>query len=234
MRARRADAARDEDLDVVGAAPEVLARAAADLVHAVVAGQRPPVAVVRGETSSRHEEPRPGDDARLDGVAQLDVEEVLLAHHPHRGRAGGEVAFEVPAWRPAPGAPAAAAELAELVAEAGHDRGVAVAVDEPGHDEAIAEIERLRAGRCRRGRGGPDGGDAPVGDHDRCVARAARRPCRRTACRSGSAGLGPSGPHVDWRSATGAPLTGHRARQHVLPSDRPSRAPQRGAERSAP
>ena len=57
---RRADAARDEDLDVVGAAPQVLARAAADLVHAVVAGERPAVAIVRGEASSRHQEARPG------------------------------------------------------------------------------------------------------------------------------------------------------------------------------
>ena len=65
---RRADAARDEDLDVIGAAPQVLARAAADLVHAVVAGERPPVAIVRGEASPRHQEARPGDDPRRDGL----------------------------------------------------------------------------------------------------------------------------------------------------------------------
>src|SRR6185295_7282039 len=47
--AGRADAAGDEDLHVVGAAAEILARAAADLVHAVVAGQRPAVAVVGGQ-----------------------------------------------------------------------------------------------------------------------------------------------------------------------------------------
>ena len=46
---------------------------------------------------------------------------------------------------------------------AGHDRGVTVAVDQPGHHEPVAEVEHLGAGRRR----GADGGDATVlhGDH---------------------------------------------------------------------
>ena len=173
---RRADAARDEDLDMVGAAPQVLARAAADLVHAVVAGERPPVAIVRGEASSRHQEARPGDDPRRDGLPQLEVEEVLLAHDPHGGGARGEVAPQIRRGGERLG-DGAAAELAELVAEARHDGGVAVAVDEPGHHEAVAPVDRLRAGRRRRGRRGPDGRDAPVGHDDRGIAQ--RRRARR-------------------------------------------------------
>ena len=46
----------------------------------------------------------PGDHAGLDGVAHLDVEEVLLGHDPHGGGAGGEVAPEIARWRAAPGA----------------------------------------------------------------------------------------------------------------------------------
>ena len=57
----------------------------------------------------------------------------------------------------------APAELAELIALAGDDRGVTVAVDQAGHDEAVAEIEHLGAGRRRRA----DGGDPAVlhGEH---------------------------------------------------------------------
>ncbi len=152
--ARRADAARHEDLHVVGAAAQVLARAAADLVHAVVADQRSAVAVVGGQAAAGHQQARPGDDAGLDGVAHVDVDEVLLAHDPHRRRAGGQILAEIPRGgqglrhRPP-------AELAELIAEPGDDRGVRVAIDEARHDEAMAQIERAGAGRRRRGVGAP-------------------------------------------------------------------------------
>src|SRR5207247_5331332 len=69
----RADAARDEDLHVVGAAPEVLARAAAHFVDAVVARQRATVAVVGGEAPAGHQQPRGAADTRVVGVAGVDV-----------------------------------------------------------------------------------------------------------------------------------------------------------------
>src|SRR5438876_5587829 len=169
--AGRADAAGDEDLHVVGTATEVLARAAADLVDAIVAGERPAVAVVGGETAARHQETRPGDHARLDGIAHVDVEEVFLAHHSHRRRPGGEVSTQVDRGgerlRHGP-----AAELAELIAEARDDRGVAVAVDEPGHHEAIREIEWLGAGRRGRAVDWSNGRDPiPVDDDHRVANR---------------------------------------------------------------
>jgi hypothetical protein len=103
---------------VVGAAAKVLARAAADLVHAVVAGQAPAVTVVGGQPAAGDQQARPGDDAGLDRVADLDVHEVLLAHDPHRGGPRGEVLTQVlrrgERLRHRP-----AAELTELIAEAG-------------------------------------------------------------------------------------------------------------------
>jgi len=168
-RARRADTAGDEDLHVVRAAPEVLARAAAHLVDAVVAGERSSVAVVSGEAAAGDQEARPGDHARLDGVAHLDVEEVLLAHDPHRRRPRGEVRAQIGGRGERLGH-GAAAELAELIAEARHDRGMAVTVDEPGHDESIREVERLGAGRRRRPVGRADGRDAIAIDDDHCIA----------------------------------------------------------------
>src|SRR5262249_27414936 len=138
-RARRADAARDEDLDVVRAPPQVLAGPAAYLVHAVVAREDAAVAVVRGEPAPRYQQPRARDDALLDRLAQVQVEEVLLAHHAHRGRAGGEVAREVPRGGQRLG-DGAAGELSELISEAGDDRRVAVAVHQARHHEATAEV----------------------------------------------------------------------------------------------
>ena len=132
-------------------APQVLAGAAPHVVHAVVAGERAAVAVVGGEAPAGHQQPRTGDDAGLDALAHVDVDEVLLAHDPHRGGAGGEILAEIPR-RGQRLRHRAAAELAELVALARHDRGVAVAVDQPGHHEPVAEVEHLGPGR----RGGAD------------------------------------------------------------------------------
>src|SRR5207247_2391255 len=131
----RADAAGHEDLDVIRAAAEVFAGAATDVVHAVVARQRAAVAVVGGQPASGHEQPRARNHAGLDRVAHVHIE-VLLAHDPHRGRAGREIAAQIARgrqrlWhRPA-------AELTELIALARDERGVAVAIDEPRHDEAV-------------------------------------------------------------------------------------------------
>ena len=76
------DAARREDLDVVGPVLEVLAHAAPDAVDAVEARQRPPVAVARGDATRGAEEPRARDRADLDRLPEVDVEEVLLGHDP--------------------------------------------------------------------------------------------------------------------------------------------------------
>ena len=91
----RADAAGDEDLHVVRAAPEVFPRAPPHFVHAVVAGERPAVAVVGGEPTPGDQQARPGDHPGLDGVAHLDIEEVLLAHDPHRRGPRGEIRSEI-------------------------------------------------------------------------------------------------------------------------------------------
>src|SRR5439155_709822 len=82
-----AHAARHEDLHVIGAAAQVLPGAATDAVHAVVARQRAAVPVVGGQAAPGHEQPRTDDDPGLDGLAHLHVDEVLLAHDPHRGGA---------------------------------------------------------------------------------------------------------------------------------------------------
>jgi hypothetical protein len=150
---------------VVGAALEVLAHTPADLVHPVEGGVRAAMAVARGDAAGRAEEARPGDHAGLDGVAHLDVEEVLLGHDAHGGGAGGEIAPEIGGGAQRLG-DGRLAELADLVAVAGYDGDVAVGVHEPRHHEAIAEVEPRRARRDRRRCGGAGGGDAGAVHHD--------------------------------------------------------------------
>src|SRR5262249_37081954 len=144
-----------------------------NLVDAVVARQRATVPVVRSQPASGHEQSRPEDYAGLDGIAHVDVDEVLLAHDAHRGRAGGKIAAQIARGRERL-RHGAAAELTELVALARDERGVAVAVDETRHDEPIAEIEDVPPGFARAAGGGLDTGDASVSHHDQRVAQGRR------------------------------------------------------------
>jgi hypothetical protein len=112
---------------------------------------------------------------------------VLLAHDPHRGRAGGEILPQV-ARRGQRLRHRPPAELAELITEPRDDRGVRVTIDQAGHHEAIAQIERAGAGWGRRGVGAPHRGDAAVGDDD---ARVTERGCAGTVEQRAA----PDGPH---------------------------------------
>src|SRR6185503_20672275 len=137
--------------------------AATDLVHAVEGGVCPAVPVAGGDATRGAEEPRARDYPRVDGVADLNVEKALLRHHPHRGGAGGEVPAEIGRCPERLGH-GSLTELADLVPGAGHDGDMTVGVDEAGHDEAVAEVQRLGPGGDARGGGGPGGGDAAVLD----------------------------------------------------------------------
>ena len=133
------------------------------------------MAVVRGQAAPGDEQAGADDHAGLDGVTEVDVDEVLLAHDSHRRGAGRQIFAEIARGRerlrhrPA-------AELTELIALARDDRRVAVAVDETGHHEPVAEIHRLRTGRDGTTIAGADARDAPVAHHDERVAQ------RRGAC----------------------------------------------------
>src|SRR5262249_46984184 len=146
--ARRAHAAGDEDLHVIRAAAQVLARATPDFLDAGVARQPPSGAVVGRETAPRDEQPRAGNHPGVDRIANVDVDEMLLAHDPHRRRAGREVSPQI-ARRGQRLRHRSAAELAELIALTRDDRCVRVAIDETGHHETVTEIERLGARRER-------------------------------------------------------------------------------------
>ena len=101
----------------------------------------------------------PSSCAGLDRLARVDVEPVLLAHDPERRGARVEVAAQVVGH--AERLPAGLlAELAELVAAAGHDGEVRVRVDQARHDEGRAEVDHLRALRGR------PGDDLPAVDDD--------------------------------------------------------------------
>ena len=127
------------------------------------------MAVIGGEPAPGDQQARPGDHTGLDRVANLDVEEVLLAHDPHRRGPRGEIRSEIRGGGERLGH-GTAAELAELITEARDDRGMAVAVDQPGHHEAVREVERIGAWRRRDAVGRSDGGDPIAVDDDHRVA----------------------------------------------------------------
>jgi hypothetical protein len=142
------DAAGSEQLEEVGAVGEVLARAAADLVDAVERRLRAAVAVAGSDPARGDHEVRALQLAGVERLARVDVEPVLLGHDPHRRRARGEIGAQV--VRHAQGlATRRLAQLAELIAAAGHDRQVRVRVDQARHHEP--ELDHLAALRRRAG-----------------------------------------------------------------------------------
>ena len=104
----------------------------------------------------------------------------------------------------------ALAQLADLIAHAGHDRDVAVRVDQAGHHEAVAEVDDLGAGRSGRRRRGADGRDAAA------VARARPRrgsgsapvPSNRVPQRTAEGHAREPTPCTSVYSNTVRPLTG--------------------------
>jgi hypothetical protein len=150
---------------MVGTGGEVLAHGAADRVGSVEAGAGPRVAIAGGDATRRAQQPRAHDRAGLDGLADLQVEEILLGHDAHGGRPGQQVAPQIIS-RPQRAAGDWRAHLAGLVALAGVDRDVAMGIDQPGHDELIAQVDRLRIRRSRRRLSRTNGHNPPGIDND--------------------------------------------------------------------
>ena len=175
---------------------EVLAHAAADLVHAVEAqSARPwPLLAVMPRVAQRSR--GPGITPASIASRTSHVEEVLLGHDAHRGGAGGEVAAEVGGGAAAPGAPAGWRSWPIWSPSAGHDGDVAVGVDEPGHHEAVAEVEDARR---RRGRASVAAGPAAAMRPSSTTSTASRDGVGAGAVEEGAAADGAHGAHGDRR-----------------------------------
>src|SRR5450631_1290583 len=100
---------------------EVLARAAADLIDSIEGRDGAPVPVAGRHAAGRAQQSRSRNGAGLDGLAQVDIQEVLFGHRTQGGRAGRQVTPKIPHraerlprdWL---------AHLARLVAIPGYDR----------------------------------------------------------------------------------------------------------------
>ena len=80
---------------MVGTVLEVLTHTAADFVDTVETGQCSPMTVGRGYAAPGAQQPRADDAAACDRLTQVHVQEVLLGHHPHGGRARHQVALQI-------------------------------------------------------------------------------------------------------------------------------------------
>ena len=112
------------------------------------------------------EDPRPGSDARVDRVAQPDVDEVFGADVAHGGEAGFQRAPRVERGvQRLLGGEAHHAGVEEVVVVLLELHGeVRVRVDEARQDRGIAQVDEARAGRHR----GADRDDViPAHDDDR-------------------------------------------------------------------
>ena len=90
LHARRHHAAGGEDLDDVGAGPELLAHGLAHLVGPVglAADQLPAVAARDADALARAQHARPGNGPAADGVAHAQLGVVAPAQVAHGGDAG--------------------------------------------------------------------------------------------------------------------------------------------------
>jgi hypothetical protein len=169
----REDAAGGADLDHLGTVFAHLADGAAGRldtvgVERIGLGQRARHAgdvamAARGaERGTRRNDPRPFDEATVDGLTQGDVGEIRTAQIPHRGEAGHQIGAGMADLQDRP----EVVGVVQLV-PAGHigRRGqVDVHVDQAGQQGQARQIQPTRVSRQVGRHGRADRGDPAVGD----------------------------------------------------------------------
>ena len=160
-RAAAGDAAGGEEFYQIGAGRQVLADMAADFLRPVARRQPGAVAVPRRDRARRNDQARPGNAAGGDCGLDVDIQEVFLADHAHGGDAGAQVGAQV-GDRPQHRRDRAAAQLRQLVAEAGDDGKMRVRIDQSGQDGLLAAVDDGGALGHRHVREPADARDAPV------------------------------------------------------------------------
>src|SRR5579859_22234 len=172
-RALARNAAGHEQLDQIGPRGDVLADVLADLVLSVRVRERGAVAVAGRDRPRRHDEARSRQPAGGDRLAQLDVDEMLLADDAHRRHAGEQIRAQI-ADRAHHLRRRRLLQLPDLVAESRVDGRVGVRVDEGRQHRLRSAIDDLRAGGNGRIGLAPHRRDpVPVDEHHAALDRRA-------------------------------------------------------------